>query len=75
MCDKMKNCLDPLPQKEREYPVICMCDYCGSEVCEGDLVWQEAEDGVLVHDECLLEFAKSRMYERVADEALLWEVE
>jgi len=52
-----------------------MCDYCGHEVCEGDLIWQDPDDGALVHDECLADFAKSRMYERVADETLFWETD
>lgn len=75
MFSDMKNCLDPLPKKESGYTVITICDYCGKEIYDGDLVWHESADNALVHDECLLEFAKSRMYERVADESLIWEVE
>jgi|GEM_PF-5903888 len=75
MQDIMKNCLDPLPERESRRSVVCMCDYCGREVLEGELIWHEPDDGALVHDECLTDFAKSRMYERIADETLLWDAE
>lgn len=75
MQDIMKNCLDPLPQREDRRLAVCTCDYCGREVLEGELIWREPDDGALVHDECLLDFAKSRMYEHIADETLLWDAE
>lgn len=68
---KMRDCENVSFYDLQDEEVLCYCDVCGREVYIGEVIWHDEEATVVVHDDCLLDYAKSILYERNADEFLV----